>query len=89
MTKKKSIPVLYGLEQSEDLRTHYQLSSETAGFVEKTISLLDDVGARPYSEQMAEAYTASAFHHLESATPEGEAGSALVELANTLLARSS
>lgn len=89
MTKKKSIPVLHGLEHSEALRTHYQLSSETAGFVETTISLLDSVGSRAYAEQLAESYTASAFHHLESATPEGEAGQALIELANMLLARNS
>ena len=86
-TRKKSLPVLYGLEHSGDLRTLYSQSDEDSQFVTKAIKLLDRVGARDFAEQYESNYAESALSNLGAANPEGQAADGLHRLTKNLLSR--
>lgn len=86
-TRKKTLPVLYGLEKSDTLRRLYSQPETESGFVATVVALLDQAGARAYAEQEAERSSLSALHHLEATGAEGDAASALLNLANKLLQR--
>ena len=82
-TKKKTLPVLYGLSRSSALRDLYQAESPS-GFVEKAIALLDEAGARGYAEGETAVYSQQAIQQLTAADPQGNA---LFQLADMLLTR--
>jgi geranylgeranyl diphosphate synthase type I len=84
-TRKKTLPVLYGLSESERLRELYRLPENDPHFVEEVISELNAAGARSFAHGQAERYSRSALQHLEAANPAGEAAVALLELADLLL----
>jgi geranylgeranyl diphosphate synthase, type I len=85
-TKKKTLPVLYGLEKSAELRELYT-QDVNEGFVETAVILLDQSGAREYARDKAAAYSQSALGHLEATEAGGTAATALQQLANMLLQR--
>ena len=87
MTKKKTLPVLFGLDKSADLVAHYELDSAEANFVSQTITLLDNVGARAFAEAEASRRSEESISHLSAANPSGEASTALHQLTNMLLQR--
>ena len=89
LTKKKSLPVLYGLAHSPELTAHYQLSAETPNFVATAITLLDQTNARAFAEQQAQQYTQSALTALDNARPQEAVKNALLQLTNQLLQRQS
>lgn len=86
--RKKSLPVLYALERSEELREIY---ASPAPFDEQTIShvisLLEGVSARDYAQALARSYSEKTIRSLENAAPGGAAGEALFELVDSLLHR--
>ncbi len=86
-TRKKTLPVLFGLEKSEALRRLF--AGEPAGqeFIREAIAALEACGAREQAAETAAAYTALALAAFESAAPAGPAAAALLELTNFLLAR--
>jgi geranylgeranyl diphosphate synthase type I len=86
--RKKSLPVLYGLARSEELRAMYA-APEPFGEAEAShvIHLLEQAGAVEYAEQLARDYSADTVHHLEAASPQGETGEILLELVESLLRR--
>ncbi len=86
-TKKKTLPVLYGLERDDTLNHLYQTAEVNDQFVSEVVSLLDQQKARQYAESAANTYSHAALSHLEAANPTGEAGSALHQLAHMLLKR--
>lgn len=86
-TRKKSLPVLYGLARSTELKTLYASPENDHGFVESVSAILDDVDALPFAQQEAERYSQRALEHLEAARPVGEAATALRQLADHLLSR--
>jgi geranylgeranyl diphosphate synthase type I len=88
-TRKKSLPVLSGLEQSSDLRHLYASAGSGDDFVERVVGLLDEVGARQVAEAYEEEYASSALMHLRAAAPQGEAAEALNQLTELLLNRDS
>jgi geranylgeranyl diphosphate synthase type I len=86
--RKKSLPVLYGLAHSAGLRGLYARQEPfDEGTVRRVNALLDEAGARPYAEGVAEAYSRQALKALDEAYPEPEAGALLRELADDLLRR--
>ncbi len=87
ITKKKTLPVLYGLSNSEELADLYQNTPADDAFVQKVIGLLDACGADDYANAEAARYSESALEHLNAADPQGEAGTALRQLADMLLQR--
>jgi geranylgeranyl diphosphate synthase type I len=87
--RKKSLPVLYGIEHSPGLQALYaDLQPMTDERVHTAISLLDSVSARDYAESLARDYSAKTLSHLEAANPQGSAGETLYALVDFLLKRS-
>ena len=88
-TRKKTLPVLYGIAESRELRELYQqpVESQNGSFVNDAITLLDKSGAREYAEAKASELSASALDHMAAANPSGEASAALEALVAYLLRR--
>lgn len=86
-TRKKSLPVLYGLARSDDLRRLYASPTNSTDFVTTVVDELTAVGALEFAHIEASRYSEQAQDHLHSANPEGEAGRALHRLADQLLSR--
>lgn len=86
-TKKKTLPVLYGLSQSDDLRQLYAESEGDEAFVTAVITHLDQNGAYDFAKDKASQYSQSALHHLTAAQPTGTAQAALQQLTDMLLKR--
>ena len=86
--RKKSLPVLYALNQSDELQNLYGSSSmfDTAT-VKHVIGVLDRYQAREYTVSKAEAFTQKTLGALEEIGSQNEAGEALLELINQLLKR--
>lgn len=86
-TRKKTLPVLYGLERSHELRELYANPENDGHFVSRVVQLLDDCSAREFAREQAAAYSKSALAHLEASGASGPAGAALRQLADRLLQR--
>jgi geranylgeranyl diphosphate synthase type I len=87
LSRKKSLPVLYGLSQSADLRHIYERPSFSDNDVLAAITALDTVEARAYTQESETAYYQRALAALESANPEGEAATGLLQLVEALFKR--
>jgi geranylgeranyl diphosphate synthase type I len=88
LSKKKSLPVLYGLSVSEALRAHYAKSAESADFVPTAIALLDSLNAHGFATGEEARYANGALLQLHAARPEGDAARLLSHLTDLLLNRS-
>lgn len=87
VTRKKSLPVLYGLAQSPGLKALY--AGETGGedFVVEVVAALEELGGRDFAQEQATLHSDRALEHLAAANPAGPAAEALYELAHMLLQR--
>lgn len=81
---KKSLPVAYGLDRSEEFRRLY---AQPDVDVAAATCELDRAGAREYAEQLAARHQQQALSALEAARQANTALAALSELANQLLNR--
>jgi geranylgeranyl diphosphate synthase, type I len=94
LTRKKSLPVVYALENlmvGEELRARYVGPIEPAG-VPDVLDLLARAGAQEYTAQAAQSAHQAAMHalHASSVLVDGnEAGKALLQMAEMLLGRRS
>lgn len=86
-TRKKTLPVLYGLPRSQTLRALYDGDATDSEFVGRVVALLDETGAREYAVREAERYTDQAVASLAAAQPVGPASAALETLTGILLRR--
>ena len=84
---KKSIPVLYGLQQNGAFAARWTQGPVHEGETGVLAAQLETEGAREYTQNRADDLTGKAVQYLEDANPQGEAGEALVELADMLLKR--
>lgn len=87
LSRKKSLPVLYGLTESQALRDVYKTEKFTDSDVQKAVSLLDSVGAHAYTLERETAYYERAMQALEDANPQGTAAAGLAQLAEALFQR--
>lgn len=87
LTGKKSLPVLYGLSQNGPFAERWAQGPIWAEEVSTLAKRLEDEGARDYTRQISDQLTQQALQSLAEAHPQGEAGVALVDLANQLLRR--
>lgn len=85
--RKKSLPILYGLERSEELRALLAQSALSADDVGRATQILEAVGSRDYTHQLAEQHHVQALGALEQVSFQGTAAQALHELAQMLLTR--
>ena len=84
---KKSLPVLFALEQGGAFARRWRHGPLMAAEVPELARQLEAEGARAYTQEKANQLTGQALDALEQAHPGGEAGSALRELALLLLKR--
>ena len=86
-TRKKTLPVLYGLSRSQTLRDLYNGDATDGEFVSQVVSILGEIGTRDYAVSEAERYTKQAIENLNNAQPVGPAAEALDTLTGILLRR--
>jgi geranylgeranyl diphosphate synthase type I len=85
--RKKSLPILHGLEHSAELRALLSQGTLSADDVRQATQLLQAAHSRDYTEQLAREHHAQALTALEEANLRGPAAQALHELTQTLLNR--
>lgn len=85
--RKKSLPILYGLERSAELRALLAQEILSATDVHRATELLEETQSREYAEQLAREHHTQALAALEQASLQGPAAQALHELAEALLSR--
>jgi geranylgeranyl diphosphate synthase type I len=85
--KKKSLPVIFGLDQKGDFSKRWSEGPIKPEEVKTLADQLDTEGARIYTQESANNMTAKALMALEEANPQGKAGEELTDLANRLLGR--
>lgn len=85
--RKKSLPVVYGLERSAEFAAAYAQPHGPSDDVRQLAAHLEDLGARDYVSDAAHEVTGRARSALALAAPAGPAGLALVELTDQLLTR--
>lgn len=86
-TRKKTLPVLYGLQHSQKLCSLYRPESDGGGSVNDIVTELEKCGARAYAEEKEKHHADLAVSFLDSAKPQGEAGESLHEMTRQLLGR--
>ena len=84
---KNSLPILFGIGKKGKFAKRWAQGPITPDEVKSVAALLEDEGARSYSEEMSEKETQTALRFLENAKPRGAAGESMLELANMLLKR--
>jgi geranylgeranyl diphosphate synthase type I len=86
LARKKTLPILYALDQSPELREHFAERELDVGWV---VQLMDSVGAKSFALDIARQYSDAAVAHLAAARPAGAAGEALHRLTAQLIRRRS
>ncbi len=92
--RKKTLPIVYALNQKADQPTARRIAGLYArpgplgvDAIQEVIELAEYVGAREYTEAMARDYYQRAMEHLERAGPANDAHRQLRQLAASLLGR--
>jgi geranylgeranyl diphosphate synthase type I len=85
--RKKSLPVLYGLERRGEFAEIWTSGLLQAAEVHKAAACLEREGARQFAEERAGLETNKALEHLHAGNLHGQAGEALIELVDRLLRR--
>jgi geranylgeranyl diphosphate synthase type I len=84
---KKSLPVIYGMQQNGPFVNRWKTGSILPSETEALAQQLEAEGARQFTQDAAAQMTSKALEALDQAKPEGEASKALDDLANRLLGR--
>ncbi len=87
LSRKKSLPVLYGLERSNELASLYRQEHMSDDNVAHAVALLDDLGAAAYARETETLYYEKALAALEAANPQGKAGDGLRQFVEILFQR--
>lgn len=91
MTRKKTLPVLYGLQNCDEFQKIWSQGEIRPDQIAHLSTLLVNCGAQDYVTDKAAKYTGDAFQALEamfpSQTPVNESAEALFELSGDLLSR--
>jgi geranylgeranyl diphosphate synthase type I len=85
---KKSLPVVYALNQRGAFYQRWLLGAITPEEAPALAQQLETEGAKDYTQATVKRLTTQALQALDAASPQGEAGTALRELADMLLNRS-
>jgi geranylgeranyl diphosphate synthase type I len=92
--RKKTLPVVYALKQETDRAAAHRLAALYSGVdaldgeaIQEVTGLLERVGARQYTEDMAREYYRKALDHLARSGPSNDAQMQLRALAASLLGR--
>lgn len=85
--RKKTLPILHGLQHSEAFRTLWNDAASGDERIESMAHSLEGCGARDFAMASAERHTVQALEALAAIRPQGEAGEELRRLALRLLQR--
>ncbi|MEA3375099.1 MAG: polyprenyl synthetase family protein [Chloroflexota bacterium] len=85
--RKKTLPLLHGLERSAELRELLARECLSEDHVRRAQRLLEEAGSRRYAEELARRHHDAALTALERANLHGPAARALRELTESLLNR--
>jgi geranylgeranyl diphosphate synthase type I len=85
-TRKKSLPIIFGLSKSRELVDLY-FSPTRENFLPRVVRILDSIDARSFSEEYEKRYANSSLNHLEAALSDNDLAIALRQLATSLLDR--
>lgn len=84
LSGKKSLPVLFALQNEGDFARRWREGGVPEQEVKQYADLLEAEGARDFTRQEAERLTKEALDALSAANPQAQAGHALAELAEEL-----
>jgi len=87
LSRKKSLPVLYGLSQSPDLRAIYERQQFSDTDVTEAVNVLDAINAQSYTQESETTFYQRALATLEGANPQGRASDGLIQLIHALFQR--
>ncbi len=87
LSRKKSLPVLYGLAQSQALAALYQRETFGSAEVNAAVALLDGMNAQEYARAQETLYYNQALRALESAKPAGQFAQSLRQFVDLLFQR--
>lgn len=85
--RKKTLPILHGLERNAELRTILSPNSLSAADVQRVTRLLEETKSRAYAERMAQKHYGQALRALAKAELHAAAAEALYEMTQELLKR--
>ena len=88
LRRKKTLPVLYGLERASGFRELWERNG-TAGDIRPLVAALDEQGILEAVQAKADEFSSEAHSALEQAEPADPAGTLLEELLHSLLRRES
>ena len=86
-TGKKTLPVLFGLERSNEFKECWNKRMVNKESINKMVHLLELSGAKSYTQAKANEHLDRALHDLSDAHPTGFAGNLLMDMATKLLYR--
>lgn len=86
-SRKKTLPVLYGLEQDEQFRVLWSRQTSQPEDISEMVHRLEIDGAREFTVEKIEGYTADAMAALDEAGLDNDAGTALMDLTKSLIYR--
>jgi len=87
ISRKKSLPVLYGLSQNTRLVELYQQVKLEADDVQEAVNILDQLGTQDYARQQEQVYYERAMDALKDANPIGESADRLHRMVDFLFQR--
>lgn len=87
LSRKKSLPVLYGLENSDKLMRVYERGEFKQADIDEAVAILDTLDAQEYTRQSEERYYQKAISALEAANPQGAPAEWLSQLVTSLFER--
>ena len=87
LSKKKSLPILYGLQESEDFTAIFAQETIAQSDVQPSIDALDAIGAREYTQKQEQRYYQTAMEALDSANPNPAGRENLTTLIDFLFQR--
>lgn len=87
LTGKKSLPILFGLEQNTAFAGMWRNGDVAASEVPKLTRALEDEGAKQFTIDKVKALSDQAVEMLETIDPKGEGKEALIELTSLLAMR--
>ena len=85
--RKKTLPIILGLERSDELRDLYKQPSQNDAEIETVITVLEETGVLEEVTNIEFDKADIALQKLSSAAPKGVAGDALTALVRQLLGR--
>lgn len=87
LSRKKSLPVLYGLSTSEKLAQIYQRPDFKQKDVDEAVAELNRINAQEFTRHSEERYYNAAISAIETANPQGQASGWIMQLVNSLFKR--